>query len=219
VPPPPPVRKEEPKPEPKEEPKPKPKPVEPAKVEKPKEEKKPEKPKPEPKEETKPVERTKVAKLKTPVPDIPDNPLDDVSPLDEMSPLDDVVRSASARPTRQPVQTARGVQTGKAGISMAGGIPSALGAWGGNVQRKVENEWKIPEAIQLGPVDDGAIISFWVSRAGQLLGDPKVERHAVDAEVAASAIRAIRSAVPYPPFPEGYGDAEVQVFYTFIPTR
>lgn len=101
---------------------------------------------------------------------------------------------------------------------MAGGVPSVLGMWGGLVQRKVEKEWVIPQGIQLGPPDDGALISFWVNREGKLVGEPEVVKHAVDPAVAESAIRAIKSAVPYPALPDSFADARVQVYYTFIPT-
>ena len=217
-PPPPPPKKEEPKskpPEPKkEEPKPKPKPVEPAKEEKPKEEKpKKERPKDEKKEEKKSEKKseekpTKVAKNDKAPREISDNPMDDMPTSD-----------GPTRPSAQPPQPTRGLPTGKAGVSMAGGIPNALGAWGGLIQRKVEKEWKVPEGVILGPADDGAVLSFWITRDGELIGEPEVVKHAVDKEVAASAIRAIKAAAPYPPLPESYSDAEVQVFYTFIPTK
>lgn len=218
--PPPPPKREEPKPkapEPvqeKEKPKPRREPVK--EPEKPEEETpKKEKPNPEPvkkdEKKTKKKEPVKVAKNDPKPRPISDNPLEDMVP--------ETGSAQSTRPTRQPAQPAAGIPTGKPGLSMAGGIPSALGAWGANVQRKVEQNWQIPQGIQLGPVDDGAVISFWVSRDGQLLGDPVVVKHAVDPEVAASAIRAIRAAVPFPFLPESYGDAQVQVFYTFIPTR
>ena len=216
APPPPPPKKEEPKPKP-EPKKEEPKPVKPVKEEKPKPEKpKEEKPKKEtPKEERKkekeeekkkPEEKpVKIARNDNPLNDVSDNPLDDLN--------------AATRPTRKQTQPVPGVATGKPGLTMAGGVPSVLGMWGGLVQRKVEKEWVVPEGIQLGPVDDGALISFWVNRDGQLVGEPSVEKHAVDSAVAVSAIRAIKSAVPYPALPDSFGDAKVQVYYTFIPIK
>ncbi|NUM55396.1 MAG: TonB C-terminal domain-containing protein [Candidatus Hydrogenedentes bacterium] len=216
--PPPPPKKEEPKPkapEPKkEEPKlakeEKPKPDKP-KEEKPKKEAAKEEPKKEPKKEPekKPAEdkRVKIAKADNPLADVTDNPLDD---LDSSS--------RPARPTKRQTTPVPGVATGKPGLQMAGGVPSVLGMWGGLVQRKVEKEWVIPQGIQLGPPDDGALISFWVNREGKLVGEPEVVKHAVDPAVAESAIRAIKSAVPYPALPDSFADARVQVYYTFIPT-
>ena len=217
-PPPPPPKKDEPKakePEPKRE---EPKPVKKADVEKPKEEK----PKKEVARDEKKKDDKKKDKNDKKTDDKPvklarnDNPLADVAD----SPLDDLrTSSAPTRPTRKQAEPVPGIASGKPGLQMAGGVPSALGMWGGLVQRKVEKEWVVPEGIQLGPVDDGALISFWVSNDGQLIGEPEVVKQALDSAVAISAIKAIKSAVPFPALPETYGDAKVQVYYTFIPTK
>ena len=63
------------------------------------------------------------------------------------------------------------------------------------------------------------MISFWVNRDGKLVGDPEIVKEALDPAVATSAIRAIKAAVPYPALPDSFGDAQVQVYYTFIPTK
>jgi len=208
APPPPPPKKEEPKPEPKKE---EPAPVKPAKDEKPKEEKpkkevareepKKEKKKDEKKKDEKPI---KMARNENPLSDMASNPLDDLN--------------QPTRPSKRPSQPVPGIASGKPGLQMAGGVPSALGMWGGLVQRKVEKEWVIPQGLKLGPPDDGALIAFWVGRDGKLIGEPEVVKHAVDEAVASSAILAIKAAVPYPALPESFGDAQVQVYYTFIPT-
>lgn len=215
APPPPPPKQEEPKPK---APEPKNEAPKLVKEEKPK----PEKPKEEkPKKETPKAERKKeeekkepekkplkIARNDNPLQDLADNPLDDLNAIKQPT-----------RPTKQQPQIVPGVSSGKPGLAMAGGIPSALGMWGGLVQRKVEKEWEIPEGIQLGSPDDGALISFWVGRNGELLGEPEIVKHAVDPAVATSAIRAIKAVVPYPALPDSYGDAKVQVYYTFIPMK
>ena len=215
-------KKEEPKPKPVEK-KEEPKPVKPVKEEKPKEEKPKKEPKKEEpkkeekKEEKKPEEKpVKIARNDSPMDEIKDSPMDDVSD----SPMDDISSSqTSKQTTRKQTQVVPGVSTGKAGLQMAGGIPSALGMWGGLVQRKVEKEWVVPEGLQLGAVDDGALISFWVNRDGRLVGEPEIVKEALDPAVATSAIRAVKAAVPYPALPDSFGDAQVQVYYTFIPTK
>lgn len=194
-PPPPPEPKEEPEPEvKKEEPKPLPEPVKEAPAEKKKEEvKKPEPKKPEPKKEEpkkppKEVEQPKLAKLD---------------------------------PERPP-ETPRGKTDAKIkkgekdtpGINVKA-LPSALGAWARLVQRKVERVWVIPGGLRL-TTENSAVISFWVDRGGNLVGEPIVRDDGGAPALAQSGLDAIKAAAPFPPLPDGAGGLEQEVQYNFV---
>ena len=187
-PPPPPPPKEVPKPKPPEKPKEEPKPKPPEEKPKPPEPPK-EEPKPEPpKEKPKPEPPKEVPK--------PEPPKEPPKPVEEPA------------PTRPDV---------KPGVSFKQALPTVLGTWGGLVQRKVERAWEVPVGVRIDPKNNEAVVSFWVSRDGRLIGDPEILKHALDPAIGKSAIEAVKAASPFPPLPDGYTQPEVQVVYNFIP--
>lgn len=201
-----------PPPEPEPEPPPPPPPPPPKEVPKPKEPEKTKEEPPKPKPPEKKPEPKVEAKKEEKKPEKPKEPKPVEKPKEEPKPE----RTQVARREEPKLPVA---PVAAPGVSMAQALPSALGAWGGLVQRKVDRAWLLPEGVRLGPKDDVAVISFWVSRDGRLLGEPSVVRQASDPEVAASAVRAVKAGAPYPPLPESYQDTEVQVVCTFTPVR
>lgn len=200
---PPPPPPEEPKPEPpEEEPKPeppkeepKPAPVQEAalkKVEPPKEEPKPEPPKPEPpKEKPKP----KPLKLKDTKPEPVPKPLDLREPEPILKPL-------------EPIETLPA-----ATLDFSAGFPDELSTWGGLVKRKVEARWAIPSGLPKAANE--ALVSFWVDRHGNLIGDPEIIQHAQDRAVGDSALLAVKTAAPFPPLPRSFAEPEFNVIIVF----
>jgi TonB family protein len=199
-------------PPPQDEPKPEPPPPP---VEEPKPEPKPKR-RPEPKPEPpKPVEKPKIEKVKPeekPKPTPPEKPQEEKKPPDP--PKKEPVRLAE-KPKTPPAP--RTPVSNKPSVAMSQALPIELSTWGGLVQRKVERLWNLPAGVRIDPVQNEAVISFWVARNGRLLGQPEVIKHAADPAVAASAIAAIKAAEPFPVLPDGYREPEVQVVYTFIP--
>lgn len=100
---------------------------------------------------------------------------------------------------------------------MGRGFPTVLGTWGSLVQRKVERAWEVPTGVRIDPLNNEAMVSFWVNRDGRLLGEPEIVKHANDPAIGESAIAAVKAAAPFPPLPDAYNKPEVQVVYTFVP--
>ena len=190
----------EPKPEP---PPPPPPPKKEAPVPKPPEKKKEEKPKPieKPKEPEKPKEEPKKEPPKKEPPKEP--PKEDPKEKPK-EPVTDP----------QPVQL---ITDEKPGVSIKQALPTVLGTWGGLVKRKVERAWEVPVGVRIDPLNNEAVVSFWVNRDGRLLGEPEIVLHALDPAIGNSAIEAVKAAAPFPPLPDAYSEPEVQVVYTFVP--
>ncbi|GMV99911.1 MAG: hypothetical protein AMXMBFR84_10500 [Candidatus Hydrogenedentota bacterium] len=188
------AKKPDPKPEPKaEQTKPKDKPAE-KKVEK-----KPEPKKPTKEEIARNIEK-EMAKLEAGM--RPDAPLD----LD--APATDKTDGPQGAPRDAPAL--------KQGVNM-NQLPTVLGTWGSLVMRRVEQVWRTPSGIVANPDLNSVLVSFWVTREGQLFGEPEVVRPALDSAVTESAIKAIKEAQPFPRVPESYREPEVQVVFTFVP--
>lgn len=151
-------------------------------------------PEPEPKPEPKP----------TPPPEPKPEPKPDPKPEAKPDP-----KPTPPKPEDAPQARAEGPP--EAGISIKQQLPTALGFWGNNVKRKVERVWRVPPAVAIG---ETVTVMFMVDRSGRLLMEPEVIGKANEF-LAASAIQAIRAAVPLPPFPEEYPEPEQQVLMTF----
>lgn len=190
-----PPKPEPPKPEPKPDPKPEPKPVEVAaatKVEPPKPEPKPEPPKPKPEP---PKPKPKPLELKESVPEPAPKPMDLLEPQPVLQPLQPI----DAEPT--------------ATLDFSTRLPTELGTWGGLVKRKVEARWAPPTGLRIAANE--AIVSFWVDRRGNLIGEPEIIQHAQDRAVGDSALLAIKLGAPFPPLPKSFGEPEVNVIIVF----
>jgi len=48
-----------------------------------------------------------------------------------------------------------------------------------------------------------------------LMGAPQIVKEAADPKLAASGVKAIQDAAPFPPLPEDYSELEQQVIYVF----
>ena len=188
--------KEEPKPEPPK-PEPKPEPVQEAavkKVDPPKKEPEPKKdpPKPDPpKEKPKP----KPLKLKEIEPDPVPKPMElrDPEPIFKpMEPIDDAP---------------------KATLDFSDSFPDELSTWGGLVKRKVEARWAVPSGLRIAANE--ALVSFWVDRRGNLIGEPEIIQHAEDRAVGDSALLAVKLAAPFPPLPSSFREPEFNVIIVF----
>ena len=180
-----PEREPEPEPEPKPERKPEPKPV----------------PKPEPEPERKPE----------PKPERKPEPKPEPKPVPKPEPEPE--RKPEPKPERKPEPKPE--PKAKSGISVQQEMPSVLLWWSRQVQRKVDRLWEEPGGIRLDAEDNQAVVSFWVNRAGRLLSDPEVIKHASEKAVGESGVRAIKLAAPFPPLPEAFEDTEQEVVITF----
>ncbi len=199
--PPPPEIKPDPVPEPEPpapepEPKPMPKPEPPK--EKPKPEPKPEPPKEKPKPEPKP-EPPKEEPKPEPKPE-PPKEIPKPEPVPELPP--------KPAPPAPP---------SKSEVRMQQALPGPLAAWGRLIQIKVEKTWRLPGGVRIDPSDNEAVVSFWVSKTGQIIGTPEIVKNAADPMVGRSAVEAVREAAPFPPLPDNYADTEAHVIYTFVP--
>lgn len=229
-------RPEPPAPKPKPEP-PKPKP-EPPKPEPPKE-----KPKPEPvekKEEPKPSVDPDA--VKTPVkeevkepkkeekkeePKKPDPPKEKPKPEPpKPEPKPVAKKEPTPKPKTMVAKNTTGEGTGSvaaAGLGKNGtgpgpagpsNLPPGLAGWGRTLQMKVERLWVIPGGLAMSP-ENYADIEFTVDRAGNVLGEPRIVKAALDPAVDLSGINAIKTAKKMPPFPDSYTGQQITVMYRF----
>lgn len=105
------------------------------------------------------------------------------------------------------------------GVNMGEGLPTILTTWGSLVQIKVQRLWEIPTSVLFAGTKNEVTISFWVNHEGYVLGEPEIVKSVGDPELGVSAVKAIKAAVPLPQLPESYGEPEVQVVCTFVPTE
>lgn len=220
----PPKQEEAKKPEPKKMPEPK---KEPEKKEAKKE---PEKKDPEKKKEAKKdpekKEPTKNAKKKvTELEPLADVKLDDITKDVELDDLSDrEMQVASRDPAETPggglanARVSNKAQDGygdpretESGISVRG-MPSILSTWAKQVQRNVLRYWNAPGGVSVG---NKTVISFTVSRDGQLLDEPQIAEPSGDAALDASGIQAVKVAAPYPPLPVGFTGSQQEVLFVF----
>lgn len=194
------VSPEPPTPQP-EPPKPEPK-VEAPKPEPPKQEPpKPEPPKPEP------VKTAKVEKKEEPKPKEPPKP--------KPEPPKQAAKPPEPKPKPPEPQQVAKAEPKKTGVTMQQRLPTALDYWGRLIQRKVEKTWVVPGGIRLAAEENEAWVSFWVDGNGRLIGQPEIVKHAGDASLGESGVRAILAAAPFPPLPEDFKGLEQQVVYVF----
>lgn len=206
--------KEEPKPEPpkaKPEPKPEPKaaPPKPKPEPKPKEEPKKELPKEKPKAEKKPDPKPEPKPKPKPEKKVEKKPLPKADPDFEKQLL------ADSEPEPDPMKTAKNDAPPTPAVSLQQALPSVLNFWGRQVQKKVERHWIIPGGIQIDKNNSEAIVSFYVDSDGNVMGTPQIVKEAADPKLAASGVKAIMDAAPFPPLPEDYPELEQQVIYVF----
>jgi len=179
---------------------------------------KPEPPKPEPKPEP-PKEEVK-PKPEPPKPK-PEPPKEEVKPKLEPKPKEEPKpkqpAKAKTEPIREPIQDVKPTPAPtvplKTGITMeSAGLPTELDAWSRLVQRLVDRAWVQPTGSPLGSQVE---VSVWVSRDGNLLADPVIVKDTADPRVGESAIKALKDAAPFPPFPDGFRELEQLVVFTF----
>ena len=219
--------KPEPPPPPKPEPKPEPPPPPPPPKQTPKvvkEEDKP-KPKPEKKDEVKEAKKPKEEKKTKP----DDSKKPGKKTDKQMVASADQPESDSDKPVTGYGKGQKGEQIGQPkgdptlppgpGVNMGEGLPTILTTWGSLVQIKVQRIWEIPSSILYSGAKNEVTISFWVNREGYVLGEPEIMKSTGDPELGISAIKAIKAAVPLPQLPESFGEPEVQVVCTFVPTE
>ena len=103
----------------------------------------------------------------------------------------------------------------KAGINLPEGTPTVLDGWARLVQMKVEKNWQIPAGLQLDGADKEAVVSFFVDRNGNLIGQPEIMKESSEPELAKSGVQAILLAAPLPPLPQDFPALEQQVIYVF----
>jgi len=102
-------------------------------------------------------------------------------------------------------------------VRMKQALTGPLSAWGRLVQKKVEKSWRLPGGVRIDPKENEAVVSFWVSKSGVVIGTPEIVKHAADPAVGSSAVEAVKSAAPFPPLPDNFEDTEAHVIYTFVP--
>jgi TonB family protein len=101
---------------------------------------------------------------------------------------------------------ASGIEVAGTG-SGAGG--SALSYYLTLLDRKIVDNW-------IASVGSSVVVRFRVMRSGQVR-DIEVEQTSGNAGVDASALRAIRLSLPFPPFPNLLTEASLDLRYTFVP--
>ena len=206
-------KKPEPTPEPeeiKEEPKPS---VDPDAVKTPTKEepkkKEPDKKKEEEKKEEKQEEPKPEPKKPEPKP-TPKKP--NPTPTPKKPAITDAVQGpGTAKPSGGGAANKAGSGPGPAGPS---NLPPGLAGWGRTLQMKVERLWVMPAGVAMSP-ENYADIEFTVDRAGNILGEPRIVKEALDPAVALSGLHAIKTAKRMPPFPDSYTGPQITVMYRF----
>lgn len=233
------------KPEPKKEPEKKPEPKkEPEKKKEPDPKKEPEKKK-EPDKKKEPEKKKEPDKKKEadPKKDPAKKKESDKKPvvLDDAndSPADEEMEKLDSVETVEPVDTGPvGIEDGMEGLEEihvaknvgeltqgsaveAADFPSALSYWATMVKRKVDKAWhgKVPPGLSLDAAELKVRVGFWVSRSGEVIDEPVVVDGAADPALRESCIQAIKEVLPFPPFPDGFTEAEQYVTYVFTLTR
>ena len=84
------------------------------------------------------------------------------------------------------------------------------------VERRVSENWFSPS----GALGEGfsCVVYFRLGRGGQV-SDLRIETSSGNAHFDRSALRAIRSAEPFPPLPRAFGEAWLGIHFTFIQRR
>jgi TonB family protein len=98
-------------------------------------------------------------------------------------------------------------------LEFSAGFPSELGTWGGLVKRKVEAKWTVPSGLRIA--QNEALISFWIDRSGNLIGEPEIIQHAADRAVGDSGLLAVKEAAPFPKLPRSFTEPEFNVVIVF----
>ncbi|MBI4558385.1 MAG: TonB C-terminal domain-containing protein [Candidatus Hydrogenedentes bacterium] len=146
-----------------------------------------------------------------------------LKPKEEEKPKEEPKPKEAPKPKPKPTQLAKAEPkpevSKQTGVTVKEGLPNELSAWARLVQRKVEKFWQPPAGIRLDIENNQAMISFWVDREGNLMGEPEIVKHASDEELGLSGARAIRLAAPLPPLPDDFKGTEQEVVYVFTLVR
>ena len=163
-----------------------------------------EKPKPEKKEPDKKPESKKdqVAKKPEPKPE----PKKETPPKKTSPPKKEIVAK-----NEQPESDT--------GVSSRQELPTMLSAWARSLHRNVSRVWSVPGGIKVTKDGEEALVSFWVSRDGSLIGQPEILSEGPNRALAESGVRAVLAAAPFPPFPPDYKESEQQVIFGFSALR
>ena len=161
-----------------------------------------EKPKPEPEKKEPEPKKEQVAKKPEPKPE----PKKETPPKKPSPPKKEIVAK-----NEQPESNT--------GVSSRQELPTMLSAWARSLQRKVERFWAVPGGIKVTKEGEEALVSFWVSRDGNLIGQPEILEPGPDRALADSGVRAVLAAAPFPPFPPDYKESEQFVIYGFSAMR
>ena len=169
---------------------------------------------------TKPKPPKKVAKAE-PIPKKPKKPKETKKPPVKKAEKPKKVEKPAAKPPPKPaaqperIKIAKREGTPKAGLALKEELPHILNFWARSVRKKVERQWAVPGGVQMNATATEATVSFWVNRAGQIMGEPEIVKHATDKRLGLSGVQAIKAAAPFPPLPEDYGAPEQEVVYMF----
>ena len=89
-------------------------------------------------------------------------------------------------------------------------------AYFAQIRARVKGQWAVPAAI-IPKRDIKAIIAVQITRSGAI-ANISFEKRSGNRYFDESAMKAVRKASPFPPFPEGYPDGVIEVGIVF-PSR
>lgn len=109
-----------------------------------------------------------------------------------------------------------GVGRGDGGSGSRGG--SVLQGYLAAVRRRVDAAKRYPKIALQRRIQGRALVTFSLSTAGELIGEPKLARSSGYSQLDRAALKAVRRGAPYPKFPGKEEDlpAALQVEVTFI---
>jgi protein TonB len=85
----------------------------------------------------------------------------------------------------------------------------AINRYAGKVRSLIDSRKEYPYQSRRQEQEGMVIVRFVLTRNGMLVGDPTVERKCRYERLNASALEAVRKAVPYPPFPPEMPDEKM----------
>lgn len=92
-------------------------------------------------------------------------------------------------------------------------MPQVLNFWSSLVNRRIERVWQVPDGTKASERGEELVVSFEVDKKGHLVGEPEILSIATDPAIAASGVRCIKEAAPFPPLPENFKEPTVSVVY------